>query len=76
LILATMLAGFSMPALGALIFIITLIIAVTCWILVSPDRCGRVYRMLLAIRGDRSCLSPEPVALPLKRGFVRENRMS
>ncbi len=67
MVLATVLAGFGMPALGALVFIVTLVIAVTCWILVSPDRCGRVYRILLAIRGDPSCLAPELVASPPKR---------
>ncbi len=64
---AAALAGLGLPALGALVFLAVLALAVTCWIISSPDRADRLNRLLLATRGDARCLKPAPrdkVAVP------------
>jgi hypothetical protein len=50
------------PALGALVFLAVLVLAVICWIIASGERCDRVNRMMLARRGDARCLSRPPPA--------------
>jgi hypothetical protein len=62
--LVTLLAGFGMPGLSALVFLVTSALAMTCWILASPDRSDRICRMLLAGRGDPRCLTSGPGILP------------
>lgn len=66
--LVTLLASFGMPALGALVSLVILALAVTCWILASPDRSERICRMLLAGRGDPRCLAPKPGTFPPEPG--------
>jgi hypothetical protein len=55
--LITLLVGSGMPGISALVFLVTSVLATTCWILGSPDRSERICRMLLAGRGDPRCLS-------------------
>jgi hypothetical protein len=57
--LVTLLADFGMPALGALVSLVIMALAVTCWILASPDRSERICRMLLAGRGDPRSLGSD-----------------
>jgi hypothetical protein len=57
---AAALAGLGLPALGAMVFLAVLALAVTCWIISSPDRADRLNRLLLATRGDARCLKPAP----------------
>jgi len=59
---AALLAGLGMPALGALVFLAVLSLAVVCWVIGSGDRTERVSRILLAGRGNASCLPPGPAA--------------
>jgi hypothetical protein len=58
---AALLAGLGLPALGALVFLTVLAFVVVCWVIGSGDRTERVSRLLLAGRGDASCL-PGPAA--------------
>lgn len=67
-VLVTLLADFGMPALGALVSLVIMALAVTCWILASPDRSERICRMLLAGRGDPRCLASEQGTLPPRAG--------
>jgi hypothetical protein len=46
----------GMPALAALVFLAVLMVGVTCWIISSDARTGRVNRMMLARQGDARCL--------------------
>ena len=55
---AVLLSGLGLPALGALVFLAVLVLVVTCWVIGSGDRTERVSRILLAGRGDASCLPP------------------
>lgn len=57
---AAAVAGLGMPALGAVVFLAVLVIAVACWVINCPDRTDRVSRLLLARRGDSTCLAPGP----------------
>jgi len=50
------------PALATVVVLAALGLGVICWIINSTDRCDRVNRMLLARRGDASCLDLEPCA--------------
>jgi hypothetical protein len=44
------------PTLATVVVLAVLGLGVICWIINSPDRCDRVNRMLLARRGEASCL--------------------
>jgi hypothetical protein len=55
---AALLVRLGMPALAALVFLAVLVLGVICWIIGSPDRSDRVTRMMLARRGDATCLEP------------------
>ena len=44
------------PTLATVVVLTVLGLGVICWIINSPDRCDRVSRILLARRGDASCL--------------------
>jgi hypothetical protein len=57
-----LLGRLGVPALGALVFLAVLVLAVICWIIASGERCDRVNRMMLARRGDARCLSRRPPA--------------
>ena len=57
-----LLTGLGLPALGALVFLAVLVLVTACWVIGSGDRAERVSRILLAGRGDASCLPPGPVA--------------
>jgi hypothetical protein len=59
---AALVAGLGIPALGALVFLAVLVLAVTCWVISSGDRTNRVSQILLARRGDASSLTPETAA--------------
>jgi hypothetical protein len=50
------------PTLATVVVLAVLGLGVICWIINSPDRCDRVNRILLARRGDASCLDLEPGA--------------
>ena len=47
----------GLPALGALVFLAVLVLGIICWIVGNADRSDRVTRMILAKRGDASCLA-------------------
>lgn len=66
---APLLAKLGLLALGALVILAVLVMAVVCWVISSGDRSERASRMLLAGRGDASCLGPSPTAplLPAPR---------
>ncbi len=53
---AAVLLRLGMPALAALVSLAVLMVGVTCWIISSDDRTGRVNRMMLARQGDARCL--------------------
>ena len=53
---AALLLRLGIPALGALVFLAVLVLGVICWIIGSADRSDRVTRMMLARRGDATCL--------------------
>ena len=60
-------AEFGLPALGALVFLVALVLAVACWVIRSDVRADRVSRMLLAWRGNASCLARDnavPMSIP------------
>jgi hypothetical protein len=59
------LARLGLPALVALFALAVLVLAVICWILSSGERCERVYRMLLAARGNSSALTTETATPPM-----------
>jgi hypothetical protein len=54
----------GLPALGALVFLVALAAGIACWVLGSDARTARVTRMLLAWRGNPSCLPPGGPAAP------------
>ena len=49
-------AELGMPALGALVFLAIVVLAVICWVIASGDRTDRVSQMMLARRGEASFL--------------------
>jgi hypothetical protein len=53
---AAILLRLGMPTLAALVFLAVLMVGVTCWIISSDDRTGRVNRMMLARHGNARCL--------------------
>jgi hypothetical protein len=59
-------AGLGLPALGVLVFVATLAVGVSCWVVRSDARTDRVSRVLLAWRGNAGCLpsAPTPVTAP------------
>lgn len=59
-----LIAGIGLPALGALVLLAILAAGVTCWVLGSKDRTDRFSRVLLAWRGNSSCLTPGISLLP------------
>jgi hypothetical protein len=60
LVPASLVAGLGVPALAALVFLATLMLAVGCCIISSDDRTDRVSRILDARRGN--IRSPDPDA--------------
>jgi hypothetical protein len=48
---AALVAGLSLPALGAPVFLAVLAAGMACWVICSGDRTERVSRVLLAWRG-------------------------
>jgi hypothetical protein len=63
----SLLARLGLPAIGALVFLTVLAAGVACWVLGSDDRAARVSRVLLAWRGNPSCLGSTAPALPVPR---------
>jgi hypothetical protein len=61
---AALVAGLGLPALGALVLLFVAMLGVACWVIRSEDRTARVSRMLLAWRGNASCLAPWRGASP------------
>jgi hypothetical protein len=61
---AVVLVRLGLPALGALVFLAVLAAEIVCWVLGSDVRAPRVTRMLLAWRGNPSCLPPGGAASP------------
>lgn len=55
---AALIARLGMPALAAGVFLAVLALLVICWIVSNDDRCERVSRIMLARRGNASCLKP------------------
>jgi hypothetical protein len=51
---AALLAELGVPALGALLFLVIMVLAVICWVIASGDRTDRVSQMMLARRGQAS----------------------
>jgi hypothetical protein len=75
---AALIAQLGLPALGGLLFLAVLVLAVACWVIGSRDRTERVSRMLLAWRGNVGCLAqdgavppPVPAARPPRRLWSR-----
>ena len=54
------LARLGLPTVVAFFALALLVLAVICWILTSEERCERVSRMLLAVRGNSSALTATP----------------
>ena len=70
---AVLMARFGLPALGALVFLVILVVG-------SDARTERVCRVLLAWRGNASCLAPggtaapvPPVPRPRRRPWLRRS---
>ena len=57
-----LLAELGMPALGALVFLVIVVLAVICWVIASGDRTDRVSQMMLARRGEASFVAPGTAA--------------
>jgi hypothetical protein len=55
---AILVAKMGLPALGGLVLLAVIVLGMACWVLRSDDRTGRVSRVLLAWRGNASCLTP------------------
>jgi hypothetical protein len=71
---AALLARLGLPALAALVLFGVLVLAVTCWILNSANRSGRVARIMLARQGNASSLTPEPATRPVPTSPPRRRR--
>lgn len=72
-------ARLGLPALGALVFLALVFLATGCWVVRSRARTERVSRLLLAWRGDASCLCPgttarSPAAARPRRQGIRSRR--
>jgi hypothetical protein len=61
---AALVARLGLPALGALVFLVVLAVWAACWVFCSDVRTERVSRVLLAWRGNASCLPPVGPATP------------
>jgi hypothetical protein len=59
---AALVARLGVPALGALVFLAVLVAGVACWVVGSDARANRVRRVLLAWRGNASCLASDAAA--------------
>ena len=74
---AALMARIGLPAIGALVFLAVLAAGMACWVLGSDDRADRVSRVLLAWRGNPSCLgiaAPTlPVPQPRRRPWPRRS---
>lgn len=70
---AILVAGLGLPALGSLVFMAVLVLAVACWVLSSEDRTARLSRVLLALRGNARCL-PRGSAVPTVPSAPRSRR--
>jgi hypothetical protein len=57
-------ARLGLPALAALVFLAVLVTGVACWVFGSDARADRVSRVLLAWRGNASCLTSGSAATP------------
>ena len=72
--LPAVLAGRSMLALGALVFLAVLLFRLIRWIISSNDRSERLARIILAWRGDVSCLAPPASVQPRSRRLAWRRR--
>lgn len=63
---AALLVRLGLPALASLVFLATLGIGVTCWIISDPARSDRVSRMMLATAATPDALSRGPPARHLR----------
>jgi hypothetical protein len=61
---AALVTGLGLPALGALVLLFVAMLGVACWVIGSEDRTARASRVLLAWRGNASCLAPGRGASP------------
>jgi len=68
---AALLVRLGMPTIVAAACLTVFVIIVICWIISSDERCDRVNRMMLARRGDASCLKPGPAEPPRPAGPTR-----
>ena len=64
LVPAVLVARLGLDALGALVFMAVLVVGVACWVVCDDARTNRVSRLLLAWRGNASCLGPGGTAAP------------
>jgi hypothetical protein len=64
LVPAALVARLGLPALAALVFLAVLVTGVACWVFGSDARADRVSRVLLAWRGNASCLTSGSAATP------------
>jgi hypothetical protein len=64
LVPAVLVARLGLAALGALVFLAVLVAGVACWVVCDDARTNLVSRLLLAWRGDASCLGPGGTAAP------------
>jgi hypothetical protein len=67
---AAALTRLGMPALGSLVLLAVLVLAVACWVIGSQDRTNRVSQILLARRGAPA-VQPTPAAPPAETGLMR-----
>ena len=77
---AALAAGLGPPALGVLLSLAILVVGAACWVLRSDARTERVSRVLLAWRGNASCLPSgsgtapfPPVPRPRRRFLPRRS---
>lgn len=67
---AVVVAGLGLPALGALVLLAVLILAMACWVIGSQARTDRVSQILLARRGTLAT-QPAPAVPPARTGKLR-----
>jgi hypothetical protein len=73
---AALLVGLGLPALGALVFLASAVLAVTCWVIASEERTSRVSQLMLARRGQAGSPAQGAAAVPGVQGTRRNRRPS
>ncbi len=69
---AAAVAVLGMPALGLVVLLAVLVLAVVCWVIASQNRTNRLSQILLALRGTPAAQTPAVVS-PTKTSAVRRS---